>query len=75
MKENQMPEFLNKLNNYHGRDFVKIAMQLQVILMLRPGELRQLRWEYVDFNNALIEIPAHVMKKDREHIVLLDILY
>lgn len=69
LKENQMSEFLNELKNYHGRDFVKIAMQLQVILLLRPGELRQLRWEYVDFNRALIEIPAHIMKKDREHIV------
>ena len=28
-----------------------------------------MRWEYIDFDNAVCEIPASVMKKRKDHIV------
>ena len=31
LKEKELPEFLNKLSKYHGRDYVKMAMQLLVL--------------------------------------------
>jgi integrase len=68
-KESQLPEFLQKLANYHGRDYVKMAMQLLVITFLRPGELRNLRWTDVDFKKAAITIPADRMKMNRDHMV------
>jgi integrase len=68
-KENQLPEFLNKLESYHGRDYIKIALQLLVITFVRPGELRYARWEEVDELKAVWRIPAQRMKMDRDHIV------
>jgi len=47
----------------------KKALQLLPHLFLRPKEIRQLLWEYVDFEAKLIRIPDSVMKKDREHLV------
>lgn len=69
LKESQLPEFLNVLSGYHGRDYVKIAMQLLVLTFLRPGELRNLRWADVDFEKRYILIPADRMKMQRDHAV------
>ncbi len=69
LREDQLPEFLSKLSNYHGREFVKYAMQLLCLTFLRPGELRTLEWADVNFESALIKIPAERMKMNREHTV------
>jgi len=45
------------------------ALQLIPRLFLRPKEIRELKWEYVDFEDKLIRIPGAEMKKDREHLV------
>ncbi|MEE2729171.1 MAG: integrase arm-type DNA-binding domain-containing protein [Pseudomonadota bacterium] len=45
------------------------ALRLIPRLFLRPNEIRLLKWEYIDFDLKRIEIPAHVMKCDREHLV------
>jgi hypothetical protein len=57
LKEKELPEFLNKLSDYHGRDYIRMGMQLLVLTFLRPGELRSLRWSDVDEKNAVILIP------------------
>jgi len=68
-KEGQLPEFLYKLSNYHGRDYVKMAMKLLALTFLRPGELRNLHWSDVDFEKEQIVIPPDRMKMDRAHVV------
>ena len=45
------------------------ALRLIPRLFLRPNEIRLLKWEYIDFDRRLIEIPAEVMKSNREHLV------
>jgi integrase len=40
------------LNTYSGSIVVKLAMRLQVLTGLRPGELRQGEWAEIDFENA-----------------------
>lgn len=45
------------------------ALRLIPRLFLRPNEIRLLKWEYIDFGLKRIEIPAEVMKCDREHLV------
>jgi len=45
------------------------ALKLIPRLFLRPKEIRLLRWEYVDFDQKLLRIPAEDMKRDREHLV------
>ena len=69
LKESEIPEFLNKLSNYHGRDYIRMAMELLVLTFLRPGEIRHLRWEDIDEKNKLIVIPGERMKMKRDHSV------
>lgn len=45
------------------------ALKLLPRLFLRPKEIRCLRWEYVDFDQKLLVIPAEEMKRGREHLV------
>ncbi|WP_334019592.1 tyrosine-type recombinase/integrase [Alteromonas sp. S015] len=45
------------------------ALKLILRVFLRPNEIRNLKWEYVDFEEKLIRIPATEMKKDRDHLV------
>jgi len=45
------------------------ALKLIPRVFLRPNEIRGLKWEYVDFDEKLIRIPAEEMKKDRDHLV------
>ena len=37
--------------------------------LLRPGEYCQMKWEWVDFENRIIQVPAEVMKMKRPHTV------
>ncbi|NCO04308.1 MAG: tyrosine-type recombinase/integrase [Alphaproteobacteria bacterium] len=69
LKEKDFPEFLNKLDNYQGRDYIKIAMGLQILTFVRPGELRNAPWSEIDFENKIWRIPAKRMKMRRDHIV------
>jgi integrase len=48
---------------------VKKALQLLPYLILRPHNIRFLKWSYVDLDNKLITIPSDEMKMDREHKV------
>ena len=45
------------------------ALKLIPRVFLRPNEIRSLKWEYVDFDEKIIRIPAEEMKKDRDHLV------
>jgi integrase len=45
------------------------ALKLIPRIFLRPGEVRMLRWSYVDFVQKRILLPADFMKMDREFIV------
>lgn len=69
LKENQVGEFLVKLDDYHGKNYVRLAMKLLVLTFVRPGELRKARWEEFDLENALWSIPAKRMKMKRDHKV------
>lgn len=69
LKEYQLPNFLNKLDDYHGRDYICYAMKLLVFTFLRPGELRCGLWQEIDFQKEEWRIPAERMKMDRDHVV------
>ncbi|BBN59336.1 tyrosine-type recombinase/integrase [Hydrogenovibrio marinus] len=61
--------FLKGLDMYSGDYSVKKALQFASLSMLRPYNIRFLRWEYIDFKEKLITIPADEMKMDRPHKV------
>ncbi|WP_178861259.1 tyrosine-type recombinase/integrase [Thiomicrorhabdus cannonii] len=55
------------IDNYHGDFAVKKALQLAPLVILRPHNIRFLKWRYVNFRDKLITIPAYEMKMNRDH--------
>ena len=62
---------LRAIKAYSGGLVVGYALRLAPLLFLRPGELRQLRWEWVklDQEHPEIKVPAEIMKRGRPHRV------
>lgn len=65
--EKDLAKLLRGIDKYHGQIGVKYALQLMPLLVLRPYNIRHLRWTYVDLNNSLISIPKEEMKANRDH--------
>ena len=57
------------MDAFEGTYIVKSALKLSALLFLRPGELRQLEWSEVNWDENRIEIPAKKMKMKLPHIV------
>lgn len=62
-------EFLRAIDDFTGGPIVKLAMQLSPHVFLRPGELRQGRWEEIDWEAAIWTVPAERTKLRRDHAV------
>lgn len=62
-------EFLRAIDGYMGGPIVKLAMQLAPHVFLRPGELRQGRWEEIDWEEKTWSVPAERTKLRRMHSV------
>jgi len=69
LKEGELPEFLQKLENYDGDPQTQIATKLLLLTFVRTGELRAAKWEEVNFDKAEWRIPAARMKMRETHIV------
>ncbi len=68
-KPAELGKLLILLEGYTGGHVVRTALRLQPILFCRPGELRHMQWRHIDFDKALWEIPAELMKMREPHIV------
>lgn len=66
---NELPYFLKDLAGYTGSIITKTATKIIMLTGVRTQELRFARWEDLDFEKKLWEIPAEVMKMKRPHIV------
>ena len=42
---------------YEGHPVTRAALQLSALLLLRPGELRQMEWAWVDLDGAMLTVP------------------
>lgn len=62
-------ELLLAIDGYSGSYVVKLALQLSPLVFVRPGELRHMEWEEVNFENDLWSIPAEKMKMRESHLV------
>ncbi len=60
---------LQALHAYQGRFITCCALQFLPLVFTRPGELRNARWDEIDFDKALWLIPAHKMKMKTDHLV------
>ena len=64
----QLQSFLTAINSYKNQ-LVKSALKFGVYTALRSANVRNLRWEWLDFSKKLITIPANEMKMKREFIL------
>jgi integrase len=58
-------ELLRAIDSYRG-DRVRAAMKLNALTALRPGELRQSRWDEIDLREATWVVPMGRAKMRRE---------
>jgi integrase len=58
-------ELLRDMVKYQGHPVTRAALALSALLMLRPGELRQLEWAWIDFDSATLTIPGERMKRSK----------
>ena len=67
-------DLLRDIDGYYGKTIVvRCAFALAPRLFLRPGELRKMQWDWIDFDDALLTIPpsGHKMGKKTQapHLV------
>jgi len=60
---------LKSIDAYQGEIAIKKALQFAALAILRPHNIRFLKWAYVSLVDRLITIPAKQMKMDKPHKV------
>jgi len=66
----QLGGLLYSIENWKSGAFSTVqSLRLIPYIFLRPKEIREMLWEYVDFDDKLIRIPGTEMKKERAHLV------
>ncbi|CAZ88954.1 putative Phage integrase [Thiomonas arsenitoxydans] len=65
----ELGAMLRAFEGYSGGVVVRTALQLQVMLFVRPGELRHMEWAELDLDGAQWRIPGERMKMREPHIV------
>jgi len=73
----ELKSLLLKLGQVSSGRSVKTALMLVPHLLLRPDEIASLKWEYFDFDEKMITIPAEAMKvkKKIHHVPLSNITF
>lgn len=62
-------ELLRAMHEYAGHPITRAALRLSALLFLRPGELRQLEWAWVDLDEKIITLPSGLMKRRKDQKV------
>ena len=60
---------LRAIDAYTGQPTTRMALQIAMLVFVRPGELRYARWREFDLSGAVWTIPAETMKMKRPHRV------
>jgi integrase len=60
---------LRALDTYKGGFVAHCALRLLPLFFCRPGELRHLEWQEIDFETKQITIPSLKMKMKQDHII------
>ena len=61
----QVGKLLRDMRAYEGHAVTRAALELSALLLLRPGELRNMEWAWVDLEAALLTLPPEVMKRKK----------
>ena len=62
-------DLLRAIDGYRGTPAVTAALKLSPLLFCRPGELRQMEWAEINWDESRWELPAEKMKMRLPHIV------
>lgn len=62
-------EFLVRPGDFTGQPTIRLGLNLLVLLVPRPGELRLAKWEEIYVEEAVWRVPASRMKMRRPHRV------
>jgi integrase len=65
----RLGELLRAIDSFEGTPPVAIALKLAPLLFVRPGELRKMEWNEIDFKAKEWNIPATKMKMNQPHLV------
>ena len=66
LEPKQAGELLRAIDAYHGHPTTREALVLSALLFQRPGNIRQMEWAWIDFDAALLSIPAAAMKRTKQ---------
>jgi integrase len=59
-------ELLRAMVEYKGHPVTRAALALSALVFLRPGELRQMEWAWVDLDAAMLTLPSTLMKRKKD---------
>lgn len=62
LQEDEIPELMTKLGSYRGYPQTRAILDTQIRNICRPSMLTTMKWEHVDLDNGIWNIPAHLMK-------------
>ena len=65
----EIGKLLRAIDGYKGEYSVRCALQIMPYVALRPFNIRAMEWNEINFEKAILTIPAEKMKMKREHIV------
>jgi integrase len=70
VKPTELGKLIKDIDTNESGSFCTIeALKLIPRVFLRPKEIRCLKWEYIDYDDRIIRIPAEDMKRGREHLI------
>lgn len=69
LKEQELPEFLRRLNDYQGYRVTLLATRFLLLTMTRTSETRLARPDEIDWKEKIWKIPGERMKMGRDHWV------
>lgn len=64
----QVGALCRAIEGFSGQPTTKYALQLLLIMSLRPGEVRMAEWSEIDFEEATWTVPSHRAKMRRPHV-------
>lgn len=63
LEPTQVGALLRAIDAYAGQPMTRTALALSALLFQRPGNIRQMEWAWVDFDDAMLTIPSQDMKR------------
>ena len=65
----ELGALLRAIDGYTGQPTTRMALQLSALLFVCPGEIRHARWQEINSEKAIWNVPAATMKMKRPHRV------